>query len=115
VRQAGATTTTATNPTVLTIRNHYYQHAGSSWRSVAIVGADAINHLITWGTLDLFFDQVTTPQLKGAHLRGEMVNYGCSRKRKIINKGREDPCRKTDVGRRFSCALPVIFGVTEPV
>jgi hypothetical protein len=31
------------------------------------------------------------------------------------NKGREDPCRKTDVGRRFSCALPVIFGVTEPV
>ena len=32
-----------------------------------------------------------------------------------IDKGREDPCRKTDVGRRFSCALPVIFGVTEPV
>ena len=31
------------------------------------------------------------------------------------NKGREDPCRKTDVGRRFSCALPLIFGVTEPV
>ena len=29
------------------------------------------------------------------------------------NKGREDPCRKTDVGRRFTCALPVIFGVTD--
>jgi hypothetical protein len=27
--------------------------------------------------------------------------------------GREDPCRKTDVGRRFTCALPVIFGVTD--
>jgi hypothetical protein len=33
----------------------------------------------------------------------------------IDYKGREDPCRKTDVGRRFSCALPLIFGVTEPV
>ena len=31
----------------------------------------------------------------------------------LINKGREDPCRKTDVGRRFTCALPVIFGVTD--
>jgi general L-amino acid transport system substrate-binding protein len=34
---------------------------------------------------------------------------------RATRKGREDPCRKTDVGRRFSCALPVIFGVTEPV
>ena len=42
-------------------------------------------------------------------------SHAIQRRAPINDKGREDPCRKTDVGRRFSCALPVMFGVTEPV